>query len=83
MQIEIHLLARLLRVPLLRIDGIVAIDEDARPSLKANVNGEVLRVVERSSHRRDGADDRAPLGRDLAAAEAIILRMDRKDRKEG
>lgn len=79
MQIEIHLLARLFRIPLLRIDGVVAIDENATPSMKATAGGEVPRAVERPSHRRDGAENRAPLGRDLAAAEAIILRMDRKE----
>ena len=75
MLIEIRLLARLFRIPLLRVEGVVALrDDDAqRPSSSA---GTRPRMIDSVPVNVKGANDRAPLGRDLAEAEAIISGID-------
>ncbi|MTG87782.1 hypothetical protein GJV82_02260 [Cellulosimicrobium sp. BIT-GX5] len=78
MRIEIHLLARLLRIPLLRVEGVVDITD--LPG--SDDGGGTRRVVEVSpgvprapGHPRVRRP--APiLGRDLAAAEAIVSGLD-------
>jgi hypothetical protein len=86
MLIEIRLLARLFRIPLLRVEGVVALrDIDVQhksTSLAAaqprtidtrhvNVKGPNVKGPNVKS-----AIDRAPLGRELAEAEAIISAID-------
>jgi len=77
MRIEIHLLARLLRIPLLRVEGVVDIDD-----LPGSDGGSTRRVVEvspRVPHGRGRPHVHRPaptVGRDLAAAEAIVSGLD-------
>jgi hypothetical protein len=78
MLIEIHLLARLFRIPLLRVEGVVALreDDDAQ-HISTSSTAAPLRMIDTMPPNVRGAIDRAPLGRDLAEAEAIISGIDR------
>ncbi len=77
MLIEIRLLARLFRIPLLRVEGVVALrDEDARHISTSSTAARPKMIGTMPANVR-GAIDRAPLGRDLAEAEAIISGIDR------
>jgi hypothetical protein len=72
MLIEIHLRARLLRIPLLRVEGVVALrdDETQHTSPSSAARPKMIETMPRNV--RGAAADRTPLGRDLAEAEAII-----------
>ena len=78
MLIEIHLLARLLRIPLLRVEGVVALRDDEtqhRSTSSATAHPRMIEPMPRNV--RGAAADRTPLGRDLAEAEAIISAIER------
>lgn len=86
MDIEIHLLARLLRIPLLRVEGVVAIRDDG--DLGDLGGGRATRgtsVVDSSAHRALARGPEpasaAPLGRDLAAAEALLAALSTRGRR--
>ena len=77
MLIEIRLLARLFRIPLLRVEGVVALqDDDAQNTWTSSASARPRMIDTMPTNVRDAAD-RAPLGRDLAEAEAIISGIDR------
>jgi len=90
MIIEIHLLARLLRIPLLRVEGVVAIRDDGGVTREGRGHGP---TGPRAIVLGAGAEDergRAPalpvaapppttLGRDLAAAESILASLSARD----
>ena len=79
MLIEIRLLARLLRIPLLRVEGVVALwDVDAQHISMSSAAGQPWMIGTMPTNVR-GAADRAALGRDLAEAEAIISGIDRSE----
>ena len=74
MLIEIQLLVRLFRIPLLRAEGFVVLRDDgdsirsAVNSLRTGLESDAITV----SAAPDKNRDLQPLGRDLAEAEAII-----------
>jgi hypothetical protein len=77
MLIEIRLLARLFRIPLLRVEGVVALrDVDAQPRSMSAAAGQPWVIGTMPTNIR-GAADRAALGRDLAEAEGILSGIDR------
>ena len=77
MLIEIRLLARLFRIPLLRVEGIVALrDDDTQPRSTTSAAARP-RIIDTMPANVSGAANRAPLGRNLAEAEAIISGIDR------
>jgi hypothetical protein len=77
MLIEIRLLARLFRIPLLRIEGVIALrDDDAQHTSTSSGVGR-LWMIDTMPMKVRGAADRAALGWDLAEAEAIISDIDR------
>ena len=77
MLIEIRLLARVFRIPLLRVEGVVALrDDDAQHISMARADARP-RLIDTMPWNVRGAIGRAPLGRDLAEAEAIISGIDR------
>ena len=77
MLIEIRLLARLFRLPLLRLEGVVGLrDDDARHTSTSWASARP-RVIDTMPTNVRGAADRAHVGRDLAEAEAIIFGIDR------
>jgi hypothetical protein len=77
MLIEIRLLARVFRIPLLRVEGVVALrDDDAQHISMARAAGRP-RLIDTMPGNVRGAIGRVPLGRDLAEAEAIISGIDR------
>jgi hypothetical protein len=77
MLIEIRLLARVFRIPLLRVEGVVALrDDDAQHISMARADARP-RLIDTMPGNVRGAIGRAPLGRDLAEAEAIISGIDR------
>lgn len=77
MLIEIRLLARVFRIPLLRVEGVVALrDDDAQHTSMARAAA-LPRLIDTMPGNVRGAIGRAPLGRDLAEAEAIISGIDR------
>jgi hypothetical protein len=77
MLIEIRLLARLFRIPLLRVEGVVALrDVDAQHTSMSSAVGQP-RMIDTMPTNVRGAADRAALGRDLAEAEVIISGIDR------
>jgi len=78
MLIEIHLLARLFRIPLLRVEGLVALRNDDTQHTSTSSAAARPRMIERMpANVRGLAADGTPLGRDLAEAEAIISGIDR------
>ena len=78
MLIEIRLLARLFRIPLLRVEGVVALrNDDAQHSSTSSAAAQPRMIGTMPANVRGPAADRAPLGRDLAEAEAIISGIDR------
>ena len=77
MLIEIRLLARLLRIPLLRVEGIIALRDHDAQHISTNSAAARPRTIDAVPGNLRGAVDRAPLGRDLAEAEAIISGIDR------
>ena len=78
MLIEIRLLARLFRIPLLRVEGVIALrDVDAQHTSMTSAAGQRWMIDTMPTNVRGGAADRAALGRDLAEAEAIISGIDR------
>ncbi|GAA1728578.1 hypothetical protein GCM10009809_25200 [Isoptericola hypogeus] len=81
MLIEVRLLARLFRIPLLRVEGAVVItdpdDLTGRggnvPSLDATVVSPAADLpASRAPAPRVGTRPRTPFGSDLAAAEAVM-----------
>ena len=77
MLIEIRLLARLFRIPLLRVEGVIALrDDDARHTSTSSAAARP-RMIDAMPANVRGAADQAPLGRDLAEAEAIISSINR------
>jgi hypothetical protein len=86
MRIEIHLLARLLRIPLLRVEGVVDIHDGVGAGAGGHGTIEVTRsgrpVELRGPSRVDLSAPVLPVGRDLAAAEAIISSLGRAERRE-
>ena len=78
MLIEIHLLARVLRIPLLRVEGVVALRDDETQHTSTSSAPARPRMIETTPRNvRGAAADRTPLGRDLAEAEAIISAIER------
>jgi hypothetical protein len=77
MLIEIRLLARLFRIPLLRVEGVIALRDDDAEHISMSSSAARPRMIDTMPGNRRGAVDRAPLGRDLAEAEAIISGIDR------
>jgi len=78
MLIEIRLLARVFRIPLLRVEGVVALrDDDAQHISMARAAARRPRLIDTMPGNVRGVIGRAPLGRDLAEAEAIISGIDR------
>ncbi|WP_426310899.1 hypothetical protein [Cellulosimicrobium sp. E-16] len=80
MDIEIRLLARLLRIPLLRVEGVVAIRDDGDlgelGGRRATRGTSVVDASpQRAPARRPDPTSGAPLGRDLAAAEALLAAL--------
>jgi hypothetical protein len=76
MLIEIRLLARLFRIPLLRVEGVIALRDDDAQHTSTRSNASRPKMETMPANVR-GAIDRATLGRDLAEAEAIISGIDR------
>jgi hypothetical protein len=77
MLIEIRLLARLFRIPLLRVEGVVALrDVDVQPRSMSSAAGQPWVIGTMPTNIR-GVADRAALGRDLAEAEGILSGIDR------
>jgi hypothetical protein len=72
MLIEIHLLARLLRIPLLRVEGVVALRNDETQHTTSAAAARPRMIDTRPGNVSGAAADRTPLGRELAEAEAII-----------
>jgi hypothetical protein len=72
MLIEIRLLARLFRIPLLRVEGVVALRDDDARHMPTRSNAARPKTIDTMPANVKGAIDGAPLGRDLAEAEAII-----------
>jgi hypothetical protein len=72
MLIEIRLLARLFRIPLLRVEGVVALRHVDAQQTSTSSAAARPRMIDTMPANVRGAADRAPLGRDLAEAEAII-----------
>lgn len=88
MIIEIRLLARLLRIPLLRVEGVVAIRDAAgvgRGTGSRRTDDVPTPVVEARVRdvpgRRAAASPVGALGRDLAAAEEIVAELDAAQRR--
>jgi hypothetical protein len=81
MIVEIRLLARLVRIPLLRVEGVVTVREPA----SGEDLGDGVRVVPLRSDggARPGVDRRAggTMGRDLAVAEAIMAELEAQGRR--
>ena len=77
MLIEIRLLARLFRIPLLRVEGVVALRNDDGQHTSPGSAAVRPKMIDAMPADVGGADNRAPLGRDLAEAEAIISGIDR------
>jgi hypothetical protein len=82
MIVEIRLLARLVRIPLLRVEGVVTVREPA----SGEDLGDGVRVVAQGSDggARPGVDRRAggsAMGRDLAVAEAIMAELEAQGRR--
>jgi len=77
MLIEIRLLARLFRIPLQRLEGVVALQDDDAQHTSTSWASARSRMIDTMPTNVRGAADRAPLGRDLAEAEAIISGIDR------
>jgi hypothetical protein len=77
MRIEIRLRARLLRIPLLRVEGVVALRDDDAQHISTRSNAARPKMIDTMPANVRGAIDRAPLGWDLAEAEAIISGIDR------
>jgi hypothetical protein len=71
MLIEIRLLARLFRIPLLRVEGVIALRDDDAQHISMRSNA-ARKMIDTTPANLTGANDRTPLGRDLAEAEAII-----------
>lgn len=78
MQIEVRLLARLFRVPLLRLDGFVVLRDEEPPPLVVSSTASTSAAQELLPSRRavSGRHDRHT-GRDLAEAEAILSDLER------
>ncbi|MCZ2262074.1 MULTISPECIES: hypothetical protein [unclassified Isoptericola] len=91
MIVRIQLLARLLRIRLLRVEGVVAISDGdlppGVPSVKPSADSRGAPVVHVRVDRDPpalGSGSRRPdpaLGRDLAAAEAILGQVPSSDRR--
>jgi hypothetical protein len=77
MLIEIRLRARLFRIPLLRVEGVVALRDDDTQHMSTSSAAARPRMIDTMPANIKGAADRAPLGRNLAEAEAIISGIDR------
>jgi hypothetical protein len=77
MLIEIRLRARLFRIPLLRLEGVVALRDDDTQHMSTSSAAARPRMIDTMPANIKGAADRAPLGRNLAEAEAIISGIDR------
>ena len=77
MLIEIRLLARVFRIPLLRVEGVVALRDDDAQHISMARAADRPRLIDTMPGNVRGAIGRAPLGRDLAEAEAIISGIDR------
>lgn len=77
MLIEIRLLARVFRIPLLRVEGVVALRDDDAQHISMARAAARPRLIDTMPGKVRGAIGRAPLGRDLAEAEAIISGIDR------
>jgi hypothetical protein len=77
MLIEIRLLARVFRIPLLRVEGVVALRDDDAQHISMARAAPRPRLIDTMPGNVRGAIGRAPLGRDLAEAEAIISGIDR------
>jgi hypothetical protein len=77
MLIEIRLLARLFRIPLLHVEGVVALRDDDAQHISMARAAARPRLIDTAPGNFRGAIGRAPLGRDLAEAEAIISGIDR------
>ena len=73
MLIEIRLLARLFRIPLLRVEGVIALrNDDAQHTSTSSAAARPKMIDTMPANIRSAAADRTPLGRDLAEAETII-----------
>jgi len=87
MIVRIELLARLLRIRLLRVEGVVAISDGDLPPGVPSVDARGTPVVHVRVDRDPpvlGSGRRRPepaLGRDLAAAEAILGQVPSSDRR--
>lgn len=77
MLIEIRLLARLFRIPILRVEGVVALRDDDTQHMSTSSARARPRMIDTMPANVSGAADRTPLGRNLAEAEAIISGIDR------
>ena len=77
MLIEIRLRARLFRIPLLRVEGVIALRDDDTQHMSTSSAAVRPRMIDTMPANIKGAADRAPLGRNLAEAEAIISGIDR------
>jgi hypothetical protein len=81
MLIEIRLLARLFRIPLLRVEGVIALRDDDGQRTSTSSAAARPKMIDTMSANKPangkGAIDRSQLGRDLAEAQAIISGIDR------
>jgi hypothetical protein len=77
MLIEIRLLARVFRIPLLRVEGVVALRNDDAQHTSTGSTAARPKMIDTMPADVGGAANCAPLGRDLAEAEAIISGIDR------
>jgi hypothetical protein len=59
-------------IPLLRVEGVVALRHDGAQQTSTSSAAAGPRMIDTMTANVKGAADRAPLGRDLAEAEAII-----------
>jgi hypothetical protein len=81
MIVEIRLLARLVRIPLLRVEGVVTVREPA----SGEDLGDGVRVVtvrsDGGARPEVGREAGGTMGQDLAVAEAIMAELEAQGRR--
>jgi hypothetical protein len=70
-------LARLFRIPLLRVEGVIALRDGAAQHISTGSAAARPRMINTMRGDLRGAVNWTPLGRDLAEAEASISGIDR------
>ncbi|MFE6971512.1 hypothetical protein [Isoptericola sp. NPDC057653] len=81
MIIRIQLLARLLRIRLLRVEGVVAISDDVRPEQPGAGTPLVDVRADRAAALGSGRPQVPVYGRDLAEAETLLAQVSPPERR--